>query len=51
MAKRKEKNASQLALRNVSKLDAYQINLQVYSMPKPSLWQRIWRGILKNDKV
>ncbi|EEI25677.1 hypothetical protein [Lentilactobacillus hilgardii] len=51
MGKTHEKSASQRTLRNASKLTANQINLQVYSMPKPSLWQRIWRGILKNDKV
>lgn len=45
MKNRQKKNASQLALRNVQSLKAYQINLQVYFKRKRSLWQRILGGL------
>lgn len=40
-----KKSASQVGLRNASRFNVYQINSYIYSIPKPSLWQRLLGGI------
>ena len=40
-----KRSAPQRPLQNASKLNAYQINLYIYSIPKPSLWQRLLGGM------
>lgn len=40
-----KKSAPQLALRNASKLNTYQINQYIYSNPRKGIWQRVKEAI------